>query len=173
MKRVKEVFKNAKLNIKFTAIIILFTLIPIGIFAGILFYTMEQNVIDENLNYMEYTMKRSQDAIATKIDSINMPTQFFLSDEGLLNALRQGVKGQERTPQEWIDFKNGTVAPLERLVNNNPLLYGARVYADNDNVQEMMPILYKASRMQKQPWAAAIPPGGSLIIMTIFLLPIP
>ena len=91
MKRVKEVFKNAKLNIKFTAIIILFTLIPIGIFAGILFYTMEQNVIDENLNYMEYTMKRSQDAIATKIDSINMPTQFFLSDEGLLNALRQGV----------------------------------------------------------------------------------
>lgn len=154
MKRVKEVFKNAKLNIKFTAIIILFTLIPIGIFAGILFYTMEQNVIDENLNYMEYTMKRSQDAIATKIDSINMSTQFFLSDEGLLDALRQGVKGQEMTTQEWIDFKNGTVAPLERLVNNNPLLYGVRVYADNDNVQEMMPILYKASRMQKQPWAA-------------------
>lgn len=49
--------------------------------AGILFYIMEQNVVDENRNYMQYTMERNQDAIATKIDSINMPTQFFLSDD--------------------------------------------------------------------------------------------
>ncbi|MFR8426746.1 MAG: hypothetical protein ACLVCH_03180 [Roseburia inulinivorans] len=42
---------------------------------------------------------------------------------------------------------------MERLVDNNPLLYGVRVYAVNDSVQEMMPILYNASRMKKQEWS--------------------
>ena len=37
MKKIKELFLNTKLNIKFTSMIILFMVIPIGIFAGVLF----------------------------------------------------------------------------------------------------------------------------------------
>ena len=48
MKKIVELFQNQKLNRKFTLLIVLFTIVPIGIFAGILFYVMEQNVIDEN-----------------------------------------------------------------------------------------------------------------------------
>lgn len=151
--KMKEKFLNQKLNIKFTCIIILFMVVPIGIFAGILFFIMEQNVVDENRNYMQYTMERNQDAIATKIDSINMSTQFFLSDEKLLEALVRTQAGETLSTEEWISFKNDTISSLERLVNNNPLLYGVRVYAREDNVQEMMPILYQASRMEKQEWA--------------------
>lgn len=155
MNKVKEHFKNQKLNRKFTLLIILFMVIPIGILAGILFYIMEQNVIDENRNYMEYTMQRNKDAIGTKIDSINMSTQFFLSDEGILEVLNKTANGEEITTEEWLKFKKNSISPLERLVNNNPLLYGVRVYADNNNVQEMMPILYQADRMQKQEWSSA------------------
>lgn len=64
--------------------------------------------------------------------------------------LRLGEKSLRPT---GLDFKNNEVSALERLVNNNPLLYGVRVYAVNDSVQEMMPILYKASRMKKQEWS--------------------
>lgn len=154
MKKIRELFQNAKLNIKFTAIMILFTVIPIGIFAGVLFYVMEQNAVQENMDYMEYTMQRNQDGIVTKIDSINMSTQFFLSDEAMLKILNASVKGEEISTAEWIEFKGNNISALERLVNNNPLLYGVRVYAVNDNVQEMMPILYNHSRMEKQSWAA-------------------
>lgn len=153
MKKIRESFQNQKLNRKFTFVIIIFTVIPIGVLAGILFYIMEQNVVDENLNYMEYTMERNQDAIATKIDSINMSTQFFLSEEALLDVLNASVTGEEVSTAEWLQFKNYNVSSLERLVNNNPLLYGVRVYAVNDHVQEMMPILYQQSRMEKQEWA--------------------
>lgn len=149
----KERFRNQKLNIKFTFVIIVFTVIPIGIFAGILFYLMEQNVVDENCNYMEYTMQRSKDSLATNINSINMSTQFFLSDEKLLSVLNRMQEGDTLSTAEWLAFKNENISSLERLVNNNPLLYGVRVYAADDNVQEMMPILYQASRMQKQAWA--------------------
>lgn len=148
-----EKFRNQKLNIKFTFVIILFTIIPIGIFASVLFYIMEQNVVDENLNYMEYTMQRNEDSIETNINSINMSTQFFLSDDKLLEILNRTKEGGTISTEEWLDFKNENIYALERLVNNNSMLYGVRVYAANDNVQEMMPILYQESRMYKQEWA--------------------
>lgn len=151
--KLREAFRNQKLNIKFTFVIILFTVIPIGIFAGILFYIMEKNVVDENRNYMGYTMERNRDALATKIDSINMSTQFFLSDEALVRVLERTGEGEALTTEEWLSFKAEKISSLERLVYNNPLLYGVRVYAASDNVQEMMPVLYRASRMEKQPWA--------------------
>ncbi len=150
--KIKGCFKNQKLNIKFTFLVIAFTVIPIGIFASILFYVMEQNVINENLQYMSYTMERNQDAIATKIDSVNMSTQFFLSDEAMLQILNKNCTKEEISTAEWLDFKEVTVSSLERLVNNNPLLFGVRVYAMDDDVQEMMPILYQQSRMKRQVW---------------------
>lgn len=152
--RLGERLRNQKLNIKFTFIIILFTIVPIGIFTGILFYIMERNVVDENRNYMQYTMERNAEAISTKIHSINMSTQFFLSDSSLLSVLRRTQAGEALSTGEWLSFKDSDISSLERLVNNNPTLYGVRVYAANDNVQEMMPILYGASRMEKQEWAS-------------------
>jgi len=153
MKKVKDFFQNLKLNSKFTLIIMAFIVIPIGIMAGVLFYIVEQNVVKENLNYMEYTMQRSKDLISTKIDSINMSTQFFLSEENLLEILNHTKNGEEIDREVWLEFKEYDVASLERLVNNNPLLYGVRVYAATDDVQEMMPILYQRSRMNRQAWS--------------------
>jgi len=153
MKKVKDFFRNLKLNSKFTLIIMAFTVIPIGIMAGVLFYIMEQNVVKENLDYMEYTMQRSQDLISTKIDSINMSTQFFLSEENLLEILNKAKNEEEISRDVWLEFKEYDVASLERLVNNNPLLYGVRVYAVTDEVQEMMPILYQQTRMNRQVWS--------------------
>ncbi len=153
MKKLLELFRNQKLNIKFTFIIVLFIIVPLGILASYLFYVMEKNVIDENVSYMEYTMKRNQEYTVSKIDSINMSTQFFLSDEALLEMLERSCQGEEITVEEWLEFKDEKVSSLERLVNNNPVLYGVRVYSENNNVQEMMPILYQNERLYKQEWA--------------------
>lgn len=153
-------FRDQRLNVKFTLVIILFTIIPIGVFAGILFYNMEQNVVDENCSYMQYTMERNEDSIETNINSLNMSTQFFLSDTPLLECLKKTNQGEDFSAEEWYNFKNSDISSLERLVNNNPLLYGVRVYAENDQVQELMPILYNSSRMQKQEWAKEENPYG-------------
>ncbi len=153
MKKITEYFRNAKLNIKFTIIIVLFTVVPLCISIGALFHIMMQNVIDENISYMQYTMERNSDNMATRIDSVNMSTQFFLSDDSLKQVLNASVSGEELSTEDWLKFKNMEVSSLECLVNNNPLLYSVRVYAVNDQVQEMMPILYSRKRMEKQSWA--------------------
>ena len=153
MKKIAEYFRNAKLNIKFTIIIVLFTVVPLCISIGALFHIMILNVIDENISYMQYTMERNSDNMATRIDSVNMSTQFFLSDDSLKQVLNASVSGEELSTEDWLKFKNIEISSLERLVNNNPLLYSVRVYAVNDQVQEMMPILYSRKRMEKQSWA--------------------
>ncbi len=154
MKRgLEKQFGGLKLNIKFTLVILLFVIIPIIVCGAVLFSNMRRNVVNENVNYMQYTMERNQDNIQTNIDSVNMTTQFFLSDAALLNILNRSVTGETMTTEELMQFYNTDIASLERLVNNNPLLYGVRVYAVNDNVQEMMPILYRNSRMKKLSWA--------------------
>ncbi|MFR8426747.1 MAG: hypothetical protein ACLVCH_03185 [Roseburia inulinivorans] len=68
-----------------------------------MFYVMEQNAVQENMDYMEYTMQRNEDGIKTKIDSINMSTQFFLSDDSLLQMLNASAIGEKSLRQTgWI-----------------------------------------------------------------------
>lgn len=153
MKNGRNFFDSLKLNSKFTLVICFFVALPISVLAGVLFYNMEQNVISENRNYMEYTMERNRDHIRKNIDSVNMTTQFFLHDAALLQMLTKAVGQEKMTTGELLAFYHSDITALERLVSNNTLLYGVRVYAANDNVQEMMPILYSRSRMQKMAWA--------------------
>ncbi len=152
-KRWKKFWNGLKLNRKFTLVIILLVIMPISILAGLLFYNMEQNVISENRNYMQYIMKRGEDNVRKNIDSINMTTQFFLNDESLLKMLAKAARREKLETTELMEFYHSDIASLERLVYNNTLLYGVRVYTVNDNVQEMMPILYSHSRMDKMEWS--------------------
>ncbi|MDE6847673.1 MAG: sensor histidine kinase [Lachnospiraceae bacterium] len=153
-KRWKEIFGGLKLNRKFTLVICLLVVLPISILVGALFYNMEENVVSENRNYMQYTMERNEDNIRKNIDSINMTTQFFLNDESLLHMLAKTARQEETQTEELMEFYRSDIASLERLVYNNTLLYGVRVYATNDNVQEMMPVLYSRSRMDRMEWVA-------------------
>lgn len=157
MKKLLERLKRMeglKLNIKFTFVTICFVVFPVAILGIVLFRNMENNVVSENMARMQYTMERNRDNIQTGIDSVNMTTQFFLSDDKLKEQLRGALTGETETTSELMQFNDTVIAPLERLVSNNPLLYGVRVYAVNDNVQEMVPILYSQSRMQKLEWAS-------------------
>lgn len=149
----KTKVKGIKLNTRFTALVILVVLFPIAILAGIIYYNMEKNVIDENLTYMEYIMERDVARISINVDAIRMSTQLVLSNNAMLDVLNAAYENRELSTAELLDFYDRDIATLERLVNNTPLLYGVRVYAASDNVQELMPVLYKNSRMKNLSWA--------------------
>lgn len=156
----EEAFSGLKLNTKFTLVICFFVALPISVLAGVFFYNMERNVIAENRNYMEYTMERNRDHIRKNIDSVNMTTQFFLNDEALVQMLQKAVRQEKLSTEELLAFYHSDITSLERLVSNNTLLYGVRVYAVNDSIQEMMPVLYSHSRMQKMAWAGETDVAG-------------
>ena len=155
-----ESSKGIKLNTKLTAIILVFVMVPIAILSGVMFYNMEESTVNENLSYMESTMARRQDSIQNNIDSINMTSQFFLSDSTMNSVLLNAKNGGNYSTKQWINIYKTDVAALERLINTNPVLAGVRYYAYNDNVQEMVQGLLNSSRMHRQEWASVSEKGG-------------
>lgn len=153
MEKIVKGFQGLKLNIKFTLVIISFLVGAVSVLASVLFYIMEQNVIDQQTASMEYNIDKNYAQILKNIDSINMSTQFFMSDTALLEVLNSEKTGKALDTEEIMEFYNKDIASLERMVNNNPYLYQIRVYADSEDLQEMMPILYRKSRMEKLAWA--------------------
>lgn len=142
-----------KLNVKFTIIILVFVFVPIAILSVLFFRDMENNTIQEREKELQYTMASGYEVVRTNVDNINMSTQFFLSDKSLLEYLRKVQKGSDISYEEMMNFYNVNIASLERMVNSNPYIYQIRVFVDSDSMEEMMPILYRYSRMNRLSWA--------------------
>lgn len=149
MKRIKNWFQGLKLNNKFTIICLIFVTIPMIVLAGWMFWNIEDNLINEKLSAMKFKLDMAYVQVIKNVDTINMSTQFFLSDQGLKDFLSAEKRGDNYTTEALLDFYNRDVASLERMVNNNTYLYQIRVYVDSDGMQEMMPILYRRERMQR------------------------
>ena len=152
--------KGLKLNSKLTLVTMILVTLLIACFGAIVFYNLEQTHIRESISYMQSTMERRKDSIDNNINSINMTTQFFLSNAKMNEVLNRSKTGAKYTTAEWIDIYTTDVAALERLINTNPVIDGARYYAVSDNVQEMLPVMYNNSRLKKQPWADMADEGG-------------
>ena len=150
----KKLYKisNMKLNTKFTILIFLIVMIPVGLLLRTLAANVERTTRAENLAYRDYALERNANQHDICVDSVNMVTQFFLSDSGILELLNASAAGKTFGADELLNYYDNDISALERLVSNNPLLYSVRVYASNDRVQEMMPILYNHSRMEQMEW---------------------
>lgn len=154
MKKLKGWFQGLKLNEKFTLICTVFVLIPVVGLTTWVFAGMEENVVNERVSNLSYKLSKGYDQALTSMDSVNMSTQFFLSDQALREFLIAQKSGTPFDTERSIEFYNKDIASLERMINNNSALYQIRVYVDSGSMQEMMPILYRMDRMHKQPWAS-------------------
>lgn len=149
----KKWWQGLKLNTKFTIIIAMLVWIPMVAFSFFFFRTMQKNLIQARNSSLSYEMKENYDRIVKNVESINMSLQFFANDQPLLDFLEAVKQNKEMDTNQLREFYREDIASLERLVNNNLYLYQVRVYAPSDTMQEMMPILYRQSRMERLPWA--------------------
>lgn len=157
MKRISKWYQSLKLNMKFNIVIILLVWIPTVILGVVLFGNMRSDLLRERSSSMAYQLQEDQAQFVKNVDSINMSTQFFISDQKLTEFLESTKRQETMETEELRTFYRENIASLERLVNNNPYLYQIRVYAPSENMQEMMPVLYRQSRMQRLDWAKEEP----------------
>lgn len=141
------------LNVKFMLLIILFIEVVVGIFSVFLFYNMQRNTIQEKVTAIRYEMDRQHAQIRKNVDAINMSTQFFLNDQALQDFLVELKQGNKISADRLNAFYHDDIASMERMVNSNLYLYQIRVYVDQDDMQEMMPVLYSQDRMNRLAWA--------------------
>ncbi len=110
-------------------------------------------MIQEGLSKLEFEMERQEAQIRKNVESINMSTQFFLNNQALLEFLVKVKQGNAISVQELNAFYHNDIAAMERMINSNLYLHQIRVYANSDDLQEMMPVLYTRSRMERLEWA--------------------
>lgn len=146
-------FINQKLRVKFTLVIGLIVFIPIVIIYSMQFGNMEKTRVDQYKGTVEDALAETYSEIQKTVDLCNMSTQMFLNNQNLNEFLSGLKKGDDFETEEIVSFYQNDIAMLEKLVNSNPYLYRIRVYADNDDFLEMMPILFRHQRMETFPWA--------------------
>ncbi|WP_310604048.1 sensor histidine kinase [Anaerosporobacter sp.] len=149
MSRIKNCWTNKlKITQKISLTVFCFAFIPILI----LFIVIVMNLEEKEKNDKIYLVKASANQIHANVQKTvelcNMSTQAFLNNGALLTFLQQIHSGEEIFINDMIRFRRDEIVNLERLVNSNPYLYQIRVYVDDDDMLEMIPILFKTDRMK-------------------------
>lgn len=147
--------RNLKLNVKFTLAMLAILAVPFLFFSAILFYTLEEKLADEAAQDMAYCLERNWQIAQDGIRAVNLTAQFFQDDTSLAQFLAEVKAGEDMDIASLRDFYLEDVAFLEKMVNSNTYLYQVRVYAESDQMQEMMPLLFKHSRMERMSWSGS------------------
>ena len=146
-------FSRQKLNIKFTIVIGVLLFVPIASLLVLLFANQQSNMNKQAIDSMKYSMAGSAGDVEKTVDLCNTSTQVFLNYRNLGDYLLKLKNGEEIDTIDLVDFYNNDIGMLQNLVNSNPYLYQIRVYADNSDFYEMMPILFTNKRLDQFQWS--------------------
>ncbi len=158
--KLRQKLNSLRLNTKFTVLILLLVFAPLVILSIILFYQIEQSSVNQIESDMYYRQRELDSAISIRLEAVDMMQRSFANNDAIINMLEVSAEGKSLSTRELLDFSEGIGSFLTQTVVNNPVLYTVRVYARNDNVQEIMPIIYKASRMENMSWSKSSPVTG-------------
>ncbi|MBD5552482.1 MAG: histidine kinase [Lachnospiraceae bacterium] len=146
-------FRRAKLSRQLSVINCFFVLIPTLLLWGSMMSSVQRTAI--RTREQEAGVRRTQ--MVTEAERIaelcNLSTQVFLNTPALMNHLTALKQGKEIESLELLEFYREDIASLEKIIISNPELYQIRVYSSEDDIYEMLPILYSAGRLERMPWA--------------------
>ena len=146
-------FRRAKLSRQLSVISCFFVMIP----TLILWYSMMSSAQDTAIRTREQEAGLRRAQLVTEAERIaelcNLSTQVFLNTPALMNHLTALKRGETIGSLELLEFYREDIASLEKIIISNPELYQIRVYSGEEDIYEMLPILYSAWRMERMPWA--------------------
>lgn len=150
-KKRKKHFYNS-IGTRLTLMCCLFVLLPTLLLSVWLLENWRQGAIQDRASEMERTLYALSGEVNRTSELCNLSTQVFLNTRSLQEYLQRLQSGEQIPVQEMLSFYRGDIASLEKLVVGNPYLYTIRAYSVNENITEMMPILFSAKRMERLPW---------------------
>ncbi len=152
MKKRKKNFGEWKLNTKFTVTMLCLIAVPMLVFIMAFFSYTRKTMNNEVVIETRAKMQEDYADIQKMIEAANMSTQVILNDKQLQELLVKLNRGEEIPAGEYVEFSQEHISLLESFINSNPYLYQIRVYANNNEFPEMMPVLYRRERLNKAPW---------------------
>lgn len=153
MAHIKHLLNRISFAGQMALVICLFALLPTLALAGYLMHSTYAIAMDARCQELSQRTSQLSTQVEKAGELCNMSTQVFLNTPSLIEHLALLKTGAGIHGQELKDFYDNDIASLEKVVVGNPYLYEIRVYAETDEMSELVPILYSASRMERMPWA--------------------
>lgn len=157
----KNWFVRLKLSRQLALVSGLFLLIPMLLLWYTILRGQQNSVIQSRAREARSRCDQAQTQVQRVAELCNMSTQVYLNTPALTGHLSRLKQGEVPEAGELLDFYRTTIASLEKITLSNPDLYQIRVYAEAEEISEMMPILYSRRRMETLPWAGKDPASGS------------
>lgn len=127
--------------------------IPMFVLSMLFFQNVRDSQIKERIKNVEVSFTEKYGDIQKKVEMCQMCTQVIMNYENFWNKVYEFSTKDDVDTHDLIYFFKNEISGLDKLVNSNPYLYQIRVYVDSERIQEMMPILYRFSRMKRLTWA--------------------
>lgn len=149
MGKIKYCWTNKlKITHKISLTVFCFAFIPILLLFLVIIMNLEEKAKNDKIFLVKSSVNQIYSNVQKTVELCNMSTQVFLNNLNLTNYLEQVHSGEKLSVEDMISFSREDIVNMERLVNSNPYLYQIHVYVGNDDMLEMVPIIYHKSRMK-------------------------
>lgn len=146
-------FERLKLSRQLALVSCLFLLIPMLLLWFTILRSQRDSAVQTRLREAQSRCAQAQAQVQRAAELCNMSAQVFLNTPSLVDHLHRLKLDLPPETAQLLEFYRTDISSLEKITLSNPDLYQIRVYAEADNIHEMMPILYSRSRMERMPWA--------------------
>ncbi|WDU82919.1 hypothetical protein [Caloramator sp. Dgby_cultured_2] len=97
----------------------------------------------------EYLLEMEKITISKNIYSMENAAQMVVSDKKFINFIKDR---NEYTTEELLDFNYNSIMNIVKIQNNNPNIEHIRFYVDNNNINEIWPVVFSENRIKNKPW---------------------
>ncbi|ARI78782.1 sensor histidine kinase [Halobacillus mangrovi] len=152
----KKIFKRTggwinelSLHKKLVVLYLVIILIPILIFTWNISKNRFETSIYDAKRESEYIVELEKMNIEENKEKIRRTAQIVVANQELTEFISQK---EEHEVKELLNFKRGTFSDVLQLKYNNPAIEDINVYAANEKVKEMWPIIYDERRIESSDW---------------------
>lgn len=138
---------------RLVAAYIVILLIPsIGV-SNYLFNQIRDSYINDTFKQSQYLLEMEKVNVLNQIEAMERAAQLTLSKSEILDYIS---KDEELPVEELLDLYRGALTDMINIQINNPNIVHLRLFANNDHMSEVWPIIFHERRIQKEPWYAKL-----------------
>lgn len=149
MKKVKTTFINKSLMKKLIIAYIAVIVVPIIIFSVYIFDSLFKNAKKDAINKYNYELNVECDSIEKNIYIMRNMVNYVLNNKDVLSYI-SNKSGLD--VKNLIEFNDTVYKQLINLQNNNPAIKQINIFANNLQVDELWPLIYKIDRVIDNDW---------------------
>lgn len=138
---------------RLVAAYIIILLIPSIVVSNYLFGQIRDSYTNDTIKQGQYLLEMEKVSILNQIEAMELAAQLTISESEILEY----ISTREEPPiEELLDLNRGPLTDMINIQTNNPNIAHLRLFANNEHISEIWPIIFHERRIQSEPWFAKL-----------------